>query len=202
MAIGECGLDYYYDHSPRDVQRDVFAAQIALAATLDLPLVIHTRDAWDDTFDVLDADGVPDRVVFHCFTGGPDEARAGLDRGAYLSFSGIVTFKAATDVQRRRVAVSRRSTAHRDGQSVPRPGAAPRQGQPSGVGPDVGACLADLRGVPMMSTVFHDGRGVTVCVPGVPARHLVLRTANPTHGTRTALLRLDDRDRGRLCWPA
>ncbi len=74
VAVGECGLDYYYDHSPRDVQRDAFAAQIDLAHALGLPLVIHTRDAWDDTFDILDAQGVPERVVFHCFTGGADEA--------------------------------------------------------------------------------------------------------------------------------
>ncbi len=99
VAVGECGLDYYYDHSPRDVQRDVFAAQIDLAIRLDLALVIHTRDAWADTFDVLDAVGTPERTVFHCFTGGPDEARRCLDRGAALSFSGIVTFKTAADVR-------------------------------------------------------------------------------------------------------
>ena len=61
--------------------------------------MIHTRDAWDDTFDVLRAEGVPERTIFHCFTGGPDEADACLDLGAFLSFSGIVTFKTATDVQ-------------------------------------------------------------------------------------------------------
>ena len=99
VAVGECGLDYHYDHSPRDVQRDVFAAQIALAHDHDLALVIHTREAWDDTFDVLAAEGVPARTVFHCFTGGPTEARRALDAGAHLSFSGIVTFKAADDLR-------------------------------------------------------------------------------------------------------
>ncbi|TDT15593.1 TatD DNase family protein [Ilumatobacter fluminis] len=99
VAIGEAGLDYYYDNSPRDVQRTAFAAQIQLAHEHDLPLVIHTRDAWDDTFDVLDAEGMPNGTVFHCFTGGPDEARRCLDRGAHVSFSGIVTFKTATDLQ-------------------------------------------------------------------------------------------------------
>ena len=98
VALGEAGLDYYYDHSPRDVQRDAFAAQIALAHRHDLPLVIHTRDAWDDTWDVLTSEGVPERTIFHCFTGGPEEARRCLDLGAYRSFSGIVTFKNATDV--------------------------------------------------------------------------------------------------------
>lgn len=99
VAVGECGLDYHYDHSPRDVQRRAFADQVALAHEHDLALVIHTREAWDDTFASLDAAGVPERTVFHCFTGGPDEARACLDRGALLSFSGIVTFPSAGDVR-------------------------------------------------------------------------------------------------------
>lgn len=99
VAVGECGLDYHYDHSPRDVQRRAFADQVALAQEHDLALVIHTREAWDDTFAVLDTEGVPERTVFHCFTGGPDEARACLDRGGHLSFSGIVTFRSADDVR-------------------------------------------------------------------------------------------------------
>jgi TatD DNase family protein len=98
-AVGEAGLDYYYDHSPRDTQRQAFAAQIQLAHQHRLPLVIHTRDAWDDTLDVLAGEGVPEHTVFHCFTGGPDEARRCLDIGAMLSFSGIVTFKTATELQ-------------------------------------------------------------------------------------------------------
>jgi TatD DNase family protein len=99
VAVGECGLDYHYDHSPREVQREVFAAQIALAHAHDLALVIHTREAWDDTFAILDEAGVPARTVFHCFSGGPDEARACLDRGALLSFSGIVSFPSADDLR-------------------------------------------------------------------------------------------------------
>jgi TatD DNase family protein len=99
VAVGECGLDYHYDHSPREVQQRVFAEQIALANARELPLVIHTRDAWDDTFAVLADVGVPARTVFHCFTGGPDEARRALDLGAHLSFSGIVTFTGAPEVQ-------------------------------------------------------------------------------------------------------
>jgi TatD DNase family protein len=99
VAVGEAGLDYYYEHSPREVQQQAFAEQIQIANDRGLPLVIHTRDAWDDTFEVLDAEGIPDRTIFHCFTGGPDEARRALDRGAYLSFSGIVTFPSASDVQ-------------------------------------------------------------------------------------------------------
>lgn len=99
VAVGECGLDYHYDHSPREQQREAFAAQIALALAHDLALVIHTRTAWEDTFDVLAAEGVPERTVFHCFTGGADEARRCLDLGAHLSISGIVTFKTATDIR-------------------------------------------------------------------------------------------------------
>jgi TatD DNase family protein len=99
VAVGECGLDFHYDHSPRDEQRDVFAAQIALAHAHDLPLVIHTREAWDDTFDVLAAEGVPRRTVFHCFTGDADDARRCLDVGALLSISGLVTFKTADDIR-------------------------------------------------------------------------------------------------------
>lgn len=99
VAIGECGLDYHYDHSPRDVQRRVFAEQIDLAHELGLPLVIHTRDAWDDTFELLDAHGMPARTVFHCFTGGPAEAEAALERDALLSISGIVTFPSADQLR-------------------------------------------------------------------------------------------------------
>ena len=99
VAVGECGLDYHYDHSPREAQRAAFAAQIALAREWGLALVVHTREAWDDTFDILAAEGAPERLVLHCFTGGPDEARRGLDFGAHLSFSGIVTFKGADDVR-------------------------------------------------------------------------------------------------------
>ena len=99
VAVGECGFDFHYDHSPRDVQRDVFAAQVALAHAHDKALVIHTREAWEETFEVLDAEGIPERTVFHCFTGGADEADECLARGALLSFSGIVTFTGADDVR-------------------------------------------------------------------------------------------------------
>jgi TatD DNase family protein len=99
IAVGECGLDYYYDHSPRDVQRAAFAEQIGIAHARRLPLVIHTRDAWDDTFAVLAAEGVPERTIFHCFTGGPAEAERALALGGYLSISGIATFKYAEDLR-------------------------------------------------------------------------------------------------------
>lgn len=99
VAVGECGLDYHYDHSPRLEQAESFVRQIAMANQRDLALVIHTREAWDDTFEILDREGMPAKTVFHCFTGGPDEAVAAVERGAYVSFSGIVTFKTAEDLR-------------------------------------------------------------------------------------------------------
>ncbi len=99
VAVGEAGLDYHYDHSPRATQRDVFAAQIDLAHRYRLPLVVHSRSAWDDTFAVLDRNGVPDRTVFHCFTGSPAEAAECLVRGAFLSLSGIITFANAHELR-------------------------------------------------------------------------------------------------------
>jgi TatD DNase family protein len=148
IAVGECGLDYYYEHSPRDVQRAAFADQIQLAHERDLPLVIHTRDAWADTFDVLRAEGAPTRTIFHCFTGGPDEADACLAIGAFLSFSGIVTFKAAADVQ----AAAVRCPADRLLAETDSPYLAPvphrgRTNQPAYV-THVVHFLAALRGVP------------------------------------------------------
>jgi TatD DNase family protein len=99
VGIGECGLDYHYDLSGRDEQRSVFAAQVGLAQRYGLALVIHTREAWDDTFAILRAEGVPEHTVFHCFTGGPAEAAIALELGAWLSFSGIITFKTAADLR-------------------------------------------------------------------------------------------------------
>jgi TatD DNase family protein len=99
VAVGESGLDYHYDHSPRGIQREAFAAQVALAREHELALVVHTREAWDDTLVILEAEGVPERTVFHCFTGGPAEARRCLDLGCFLSFSGIATFKGAGEVR-------------------------------------------------------------------------------------------------------
>jgi len=94
VAIGECGLDYYYDHSPRDVQMDVFVQQAHLAAELQKPLVVHVREAFDDCLTVLDSVPNLKTVVIHCFTGSLSVAKTMVDRGYYLSIPGIVTFKA------------------------------------------------------------------------------------------------------------
>jgi TatD DNase family protein len=148
VAVGECGLDFHYDHSPRDVQREVFAAQIQMARAHDRTLVIHTREAWAETFDILAAEGPPERIVFHCSSGGPDEARRCLDLGAVLSFSGIVTFPSAADLQAAAVACPLdRLLVETDSPylaPVPYRG---KRNQPAWV-PVVGAAIAELRGVP------------------------------------------------------
>lgn len=149
VAVGECGLDYFYEHSPRAVQLEIFAAQVSLALARDLALVIHTRDAWDDTFAVLGQVGVPDRTVVHCFSGGPDEARRCLDLGAYLSFSGIITFKNAGDVR----AAAALCPLDRVLVETDSPFLAPmpHRGKPNEPGfvPLVGAAVAAARGVPV-----------------------------------------------------
>lgn len=95
VGIGETGLDYFYEHAPRSAQRDAFAAQIALAHELDLALVIHARDAFDDVWSILASEGVPERTVIHCFTGTPAEAEGCLALGCDISIAGVVTFKNA-----------------------------------------------------------------------------------------------------------
>ena len=99
VGVGETGLDFHYLHSPAGEQETAFRVQMQLAKRLDLGLVVHSRDAWHDTFRVLADEGPPPRTVLHCFTGGPGEARRALDLGAFLSFSGIVTFPGADDVR-------------------------------------------------------------------------------------------------------
>ena len=99
-AIGEIGLDYHYDYSPKGVQQDVFRVQLRLARELGRPVIIHTREADVDTVAILREEAV-DAVggVFHCFTGTPDLARAGLDLGLHISLAGIVTFPRAAELR-------------------------------------------------------------------------------------------------------
>jgi TatD DNase family protein len=101
VAIGECGLDYYYDKSDRRSQRDRFEAHIDAARQTELPLIVHTRDAEDDTAEILGRAVKQGGVtgVFHCFTGSADLAKTALDLGFFVSLSGIVTFKNAQDLQ-------------------------------------------------------------------------------------------------------
>jgi len=103
-AVGEIGLDYHYDFSPRDVQQHVFRAQVALARELGLPVVIHTREADDDTVAILREEAGRDgngslRGVLHCFTGGASLCRAGLGLGLHVSLAGIVTFPKAAELR-------------------------------------------------------------------------------------------------------
>jgi TatD DNase family protein len=146
VAVGECGLDYFYEHSPRSAQRTAFATQIALAHAHGLALVIHARDAWDDLFDVLSAEGVPERTVLHCFTGGPDEVERCLRAEMFVSFSGIITFKNAADV---RAAAARvpfeRLLVETDSPFL---APVPHRGRPNepGLLPFVGAAVAEVKG--------------------------------------------------------
>jgi TatD DNase family protein len=94
VAIGETGLDYYYDHSPRELQKAAFARFIELARAAGKPVICHIRDAHEDARAILVAGGVTDCVI-HCFTGTPEDARAYAALGYYVSFSGIVTYKTA-----------------------------------------------------------------------------------------------------------
>jgi len=100
IALGEIGLDYHYDNSPRDVQRAVFAEQLAVALAAGKPVVIHTRDAWEDTFQILETNWVREAGgIMHCFTGGPKEAEQSLNLGFHISFSGIVTYPRSMEIQ-------------------------------------------------------------------------------------------------------
>ncbi|HEY1533010.1 MAG TPA: TatD family hydrolase [Polyangiaceae bacterium] len=100
LAVGEVGLDYHYDHSPREAQAEVFRRYIALARRVHKPLIIHTRSAAEDTLQILEGEGARDAGgVIHCFSEDIAFAKRALDLGFYLSFSGIVTFKTARAIQ-------------------------------------------------------------------------------------------------------
>src|SRR6185312_12615757 len=88
LAIGEVGLDYHYDFSPRPVQQQVFARQLNIAAEARKPIVIHTREAWDDT--LAQVTNLPHGGIMHCFTGDAQQARQALDRGFHLAFGGVL----------------------------------------------------------------------------------------------------------------
>jgi TatD DNase family protein len=97
VAAGETGLDYYRDRSPREVQRAAFAAHVRLARELDKALVVHNREAIADVLAILEGEGAPERVVFHCFTGDRRAAERVLEAGWYVSFAGTVTFRNAPE---------------------------------------------------------------------------------------------------------
>jgi TatD DNase family protein len=101
VAVGEIGLDYHYDFAPRETQKAVFIEQMAIAAAAHKPIVIHTREAWEDTLDLIERHWTPHGIggIMHCFSGGPDAAQRAVNLGFYLSFGGIVTFPKALEVQ-------------------------------------------------------------------------------------------------------
>ena len=101
VALGEIGLDYHYDFAPRERQHEVFREQMRIAAEARKPIVIHTREAWPDTFELLEKHWKPTGIggIMHCFSGGPEEALRALELGFYLSFGGIVTYPKAIEVQ-------------------------------------------------------------------------------------------------------
>jgi TatD DNase family protein len=100
VALGETGLDFHYNFSPPEQQKQAFAAQLELAAQLHLPVVIHTREAFAETMAILDQFGSRlEHVVLHCFSGTAEQAHQALDRGYYLSFTGVVTFKNAQSIR-------------------------------------------------------------------------------------------------------
>ena len=151
VAIGECGLDYFYDKSDRSAQRKRFQAHIEAARATGLPLVVHTRDAEDDTAEMLSQavgeGGV--RGVLHCFTGSADLARKALDLGFYISLSGIVTFKNARELQETAKLVPADQLLVETDSPFLAP--VPHRGQvcePAFVA-DTAQFVADLRGVPV-----------------------------------------------------
>ncbi len=145
-AVGEAGLDYYYDRSPRARQRELFARQCALARALKRPLVVHVRDAHQECDEILAAEGIEQGVI-HCFTGDTEAARRYLNRGFYLSLSGILTYRSAAALQEAaRFAPLERLMVETDSPylaPVPHRG---KQNEPAWV-VETGKKLAELKGV-------------------------------------------------------
>src|SRR4051794_35182095 len=149
VAIGEAGLDYHYDNSPRDAQEQGFRAHVAAARATQLPLVIHSREADDDMARILEEETGqgPFPAVLHCFTGGPDLARRALALGHYISFTGIVTFKNSAALR----AIAKDVPADRFLVETDAPYLAPlpyrgKRNEPSYVA-EVAKVLAEVRGV-------------------------------------------------------
>jgi TatD DNase family protein len=151
VAIGECGLDYHYDFSPRPVQRRVFAEQLDLARRLGCKVVIHTRQALDDTLAIFRESALDGRkLVFHSFSDGPEQARAVLDTGAMIGLSGIVTFAKAESLRQVADLVpSDRLLIETDSPYLsPEPVRKMKTNEPANVR-HVAACLGRVRNVPL-----------------------------------------------------
>lgn len=151
MAIGEIGLDYYRDLSPREVQREAFRRQLALARTLGKTVVIHMRDAIEEVFAILEEAGPPERLVFHCFSGTADQARRGLELGGYVSFAGNISYKNAGNLREAAAAVTpERLLVETDSPFL---APVPHRGKPNEPAfvPFVGTAVAQARDVPVES---------------------------------------------------
>ena len=141
IAWGEIGLDYYYDHSPRDVQQTIFLRQMELAQAAKLPIVIHCRpsdnsdNAWDDCLSLIAEHWSPIGLggILHCFTGTVEHARRGLDLGFMISFAGNITFPKAQNIRDAAQTRPPRPHAHRNRLPLPRPDPSSRQAQRTGV---------------------------------------------------------------------
>jgi TatD DNase family protein len=154
LAVGETGLDYYYDNSPRDIQREVFRRQLTLANKLNLPVIIHTRDADEDTIALLKETN-PARGVIHCFTSSDQLADFVIEMGFYISFSGIVTFPKAQAL----AAIARRIPLDRILVETDCPYLAPvphrgKRNEPAFVR-DTVHFLAQIRGIPVSELATH-----------------------------------------------
>jgi TatD DNase family protein len=150
VAVGEIGLDYHYDFSPRDTQKAAFVRQMEIARAASQPIVIHTREAWDDTIALIREHWDPAiGGIFHCFSGGPGEAQQALDLGFHISFSGIVTFPKATDIHdAARMVPEERLLIETDSPylaPIPYRG---KRNEPAYV-QHTAACISELRGVPL-----------------------------------------------------
>lgn len=160
VAVGETGLDYYYDHSPRDVQRRAFADHLALAARLDRPVVIHSRDADTDMIAMLrDTDAT---CILHSFSSGPGVLEVGLEIGAYVSFSGMVTFRSWQDRDAVVAVPDNRLLVETDAPylaPVPNRG---KRNEPAFV-THVAARLAEMRGVTLEDIARQTTANATVC---------------------------------------
>lgn len=148
VAVGETGLDYHYDHGPREAQREAFVAQLALARARDLPVVVHSREAEADTLALLEEAGLPGgRVVLHCFSGSRAMLETAVDRGYVVSFSGLVTFRGFPAGELVPLVPETALLAETDAPylaPVPHRG---RRNEPAFLAATV-AALADLRGAP------------------------------------------------------
>lgn len=148
-AIGEIGLDYYWDAAPRPLQREVFLRQIRLAKALDLPFVVHQRDAAEDVLAVLSDAGPPHQGVMHCFTGDIDYARACLELGMYLGVGGIITYPRANALREAlRWAPVDRLVLETDSPYLPPVPYRGKRNEPAYLFA-IAAKLAEIRGVPI-----------------------------------------------------